>query len=390
LNRIYEKKENETDYEYGLRLIKIKNEQKPDDLEWADIVELLHLDIHRDTFRKAAGSGTPYSGYSVMKYYEEKHKAETAYQLEQLKIQMRDRQNDLNRKLRDVARTDNMIKLFKQIIKEEVQPLFNYVPQESYSNNTDMVIMVSDVHYGINNDNFFNKYSPEIAEDRLMKYLNEIIETQGIHHSENCYLFLGGDLISGAIHNSIRIENAENVIMQLRQVSILLSHFTNELSKHFNKVEVYHCPGNHSRLFQKKEDNQKGEYLDSLIPFYMQAALQNLQNVIVHVDNIYDDELCTFEVRGHLIAGVHGHKDTPGNVLNNITKLIRQIPDLILMGHRHANGLTTIDKTKVIECGSLSGMDSYCIDNRLVGSPEQVVLIISEKKLITAYSDIQL
>ena len=70
----YSKKENETDYEYGLRLIKIKNEEKPDDLEWGDIVELLGLDIHKDTLRKSAAVSSPYSGYNVMKYFEERIK----------------------------------------------------------------------------------------------------------------------------------------------------------------------------------------------------------------------------------------------------------------------------------------------------------------------------
>lgn len=51
INPKYKKLENETDYEYGLRLISIKVEEKPDDLDWEDIVTLLHLDCHRDSLR---------------------------------------------------------------------------------------------------------------------------------------------------------------------------------------------------------------------------------------------------------------------------------------------------------------------------------------------------
>ena len=64
VNQKYAKHENENDYEYGLRLISIKVEESPDDLDWQDIVEALDLNIHRDSLRKAA-STTPYSGLDV-------------------------------------------------------------------------------------------------------------------------------------------------------------------------------------------------------------------------------------------------------------------------------------------------------------------------------------
>ena len=66
----YAKRENETDYEYGLRLIKSKVEDKPNDLDWEDIVEELNLNIHRDSLRKSVQG--EYGGYSVMQHYEEK------------------------------------------------------------------------------------------------------------------------------------------------------------------------------------------------------------------------------------------------------------------------------------------------------------------------------
>ena len=71
MNPQYKKLESETDYEYGLRLISIKVEEKPDDLDWEDIVKLLNLDCHRDSLRKAANV-TDFSGYRVMQYFKEK------------------------------------------------------------------------------------------------------------------------------------------------------------------------------------------------------------------------------------------------------------------------------------------------------------------------------
>lgn len=397
----YCKKENETEYEYGLRLIKIKNEEKPDDLEWGDIVELLGLNVHRDTLRKSAVATSPYSGYCVMKYFEEKYKNEKEkveeksgelYELEQLKVQIRDERNELNKKIREMARNNNLIETFRNIISEEVEPweINKLVATYRKDNENELLVTLSDLHYGIVNDNYYNEYNPKIAKERLEKYFNEIIKIRKTYHSSVCTIFLGGDLISGQIYTTLRIENAVGVFRQIKEVSELLSQFIYDLSANFDKIRVFHVPGNHSRAFPKKSENQHGDYLDSLIPFYMQAKFQNYRSVEIHMDNKYDDEICTFKVKGHKIAAVHGHHDQVSNVLNNVVRMTGEVPEMILMGHRHSNGLTTVDRTKIVESGSLSGMDSYCIENRLVGNPEQVVLVISDDKLIKAYCDVTL
>ena len=75
VNPKYERREGEDTYEYGLRLIEIKVEQKPDDLDWEDIVEATGIECHRDSLRKAA-SVTPYSGYAVAQYFKKKYAAQ--------------------------------------------------------------------------------------------------------------------------------------------------------------------------------------------------------------------------------------------------------------------------------------------------------------------------
>ena len=90
----------------------------------------------------------------------------------------------------------------------------------------------------------------------------------------------------------------------------------------------------------------------------------------------------------------HGDKDTEKNVVYNMTKLARRarrpLPDICFLGHRHTNGLTTVDEVKVVQAGCVDGMDGYSIDKRYVGVPEQMVTVISERKKIKALCDIQL
>ena len=64
-------------------------------------------------------------------------------------------------------------------------------------------------------------------------------------------------------------------------------------------------------------------------------------------------------------------------------------PDIVLLGHRHLNGLTTVYDTKVIESGCVSGTDAYAMSIRKVNKPEQTVSVIGDDGLVCLY-DIQL
>ena len=230
-------------------------------------------------------------------------------------------------------------------------------------------------------------------EKRLQNYLNEIYELKELYHPQNAYVILGGDLIQGLIHVNARIEAKENIVMQIMRVSDLISNFINELSKMFQYVEVHSTAGNHSRSTANKEETVRGENFDLLVPFACKKDLKDVKNVSF-VDNYLECDIATFTVRGHVVYATHGDKDTVKNVVYNMTKFARKaklpLPNLCYMGHRHNNGLTTVDDVKVIESGCVDGMDSYAIDKRLVGTPEQTVTVVSENKMIKALCDIQI
>ena len=65
MNSKYLRKENEEDLDYAMRLIDIKKEERPDDLDWADIVDLLGLDLNKDSLRKS--QDTIFGGIAVYK-----------------------------------------------------------------------------------------------------------------------------------------------------------------------------------------------------------------------------------------------------------------------------------------------------------------------------------
>lgn len=308
-------------------------------------------------------------------------------ELEKERIKFRDERNEYNRIIREEARKESYIDMVKRMLSDYAPKSLNYTIPPSYKSDTDMVLVVSDLHCGIEVNHYLNHFDSNILADRFITCLNKVIEIQNRHQSENITVLIS-EVISGLIHENLRCENNENIIEQFLTVTQYVSDFLTELSKHFNNVEVLVMPGNHSRVTPKKESSLKGENIDNLLIPYLSAVLQNISNIHFHKNNI-DESIAMFSVRNNTIYAVHGDKDAPNNVVQNLTMQYGICPKLIYMGHRHKNSMETVYNTKVISAGCWSGVDNYAIDNRYNTRPETVLSVIDENGLVCNY-DIKL
>lgn len=141
LDTKYQQLPNENWRDYGIRLIGILLDQRPDDLEWQDIVDVLGLKIHRDSLRKA--QNTEFGGYAIYKYMlgkmdelKAKQADDSKYleelkqarrELENEKYKIRDERNELRRLQREESRRESFVDLVKRIIQENVEPICDEV-----------------------------------------------------------------------------------------------------------------------------------------------------------------------------------------------------------------------------------------------------------------------
>lgn len=375
------------------------------DLDWEEIADIMNKEFRDDEseYRCSSAYRKPYQ--QAKRFYEsnvfDKYEndtyinelRETKQEIRKEKQKLFDERSALNKVLREQGRMESMFDIVKRAIEEYKPVQFDYMPSNVPNSDNDQIIHLTDVHCGMNIDSPFNVFNMEILTQRLKNYLDEIYDIQKTYKSQNAYVIIGGDLIQGLIHTNARIEAKENVVMQIMKVTDLISNFIYELSKIFQNVEVHTTSGNHSRSTANKEETVHGENFDLLVPFACKKDLKNIENV-KFIDNYLDCDIATFKVRGHMVYAAHGDKDTVKNVVYHMTKFARKVnlplPDLIYLGHRHTNGLSTIDDVKVIESGCVNGMDTYTIDMRLVGTPEQTVTVVTEKKRIKALCDIQI
>lgn len=222
---------------------------------------------------------------------------ETKHEIRKEKQRLFDERRAINQTLRVNARAEQDLDMLKSLIIENGKTCFPMVESDTYISDNDLIIALSDFHLGINVDNNFGTYNAEIAEKRLKEYIQRILKIRNLHKSQNAYIVILGDILSGNIHFTTQLENRENVIEQVQKSAELISAFIYELSKYFENVYVNGVAGNHSRI-SYKDQCLRGERLDNLIPWYMKAKLSTVKNVKFIDDNNYDPTIGKIEIRG--------------------------------------------------------------------------------------------
>ena len=392
----FKRLENESDEELIYRVCS----QKDAIGTWDDVKdvlnELLDCDYGESTYRKKFQAFQKLMQANEHKFLDDdnyiKELRLERQELAKEKQKLSDERTELNRQIREQARKESYLDMIKNVLCDNTQPFEfnlnkNKIEDLCILSNKDLIVHITDVHTGIFIDNFKNHFDEDTLKKRIEKYTSKIIEIQELHKAENCYI-IASELISGLIHNNLRLQNNLDLMEQFKLVSLLIATMIKELVLHFNEIYVYTVEGNHSRIVAKKEDSLQGENMDILFPFYLEAKLQNYPSVHIEENTICQD-IAIFNVRGNNVFASHGDKDAPSTVVQNYTMMFGVKPNLVYLGHRHTNGMTTVYDTKVIESGCVSGTDQYALSIRKCNRPEQTISVIDENGLVCLY-DIQL
>ena len=371
----------------------LKRKQTDDTVEWQDVADFRSEYVgdleHRDTVRKGSKLLYEYIDAGWVNEPTENITSDSSELIAMRKerIKLSDARVDYNRLIRQEARKESYADMVKNIICQNVEPINIPVHYTLFNSTTDLLCHLTDIHTGIEIHNWKNDFDEDVLRNRIEKFTSDILDIRGQHGSENCYLVIG-EILSGLIHSNLRLQNNMDLMEQFKYISELISAMLIRMANHFNHIYVYVTPGNHSRVSPKKEEALDGENMDVLLPFYLKARLQNIENISI-CDNNIEPEIAMFNIRGNNVFAAHGHKDNPASVVQNFTMLFGIKPDIVLLGHRHTNGLTTVYDTKVIESGCVSGTDQFAMSIRKANRPEQTVSVIGEDGLICLY-DIKL
>lgn len=388
MNSKYLQKTNEKILDYAMRLIEIKKEEKPDDLDWQDIVDLLGLDLNKDSLRKS--QDTEFGGIAVYKKMKEEllnkepvdYQEEVRIQLEELKkerMKLSDERASLNRRLREKARQENLCELAKDYAKEAatVSPFSEYPVIQHNGSQKSAILTLSDFHYGLVIEEFNNEYNPIIFSERITQLYRKVCNYIDLNDVENLYVLGLGDYLSGIIHTTIRIENRESIIKQVMDISEMLAKLLYEFSKYCN-VYYYDVSDNHGRVFSNKDENLNNENFSLFVKWYLKARFEGHDRVFI-CENEINEEIGLVTIYGRNYGFTHGHRDKISDIVQNMSLMTKKFFDAIFIAHSHHFEANEVHGTYVYMNGTLSGTDAYANNARRTSNPSQNLFIINEK-----------
>ena len=394
-----EKREHESNLDWHRRLINGKLVDKTlADVDYSELSEY----VYGQPYSSDVARRMMYGSKKTLELFDEEcrevtgEEASADLDMRMLELQIErqkffDQRMAWNKMVRERAREEELNEIIQNCIASGSLPELRYedsVLHRVVGDNT-LLVSLNDLHYGANVNNAWCTYNSEICAEMMARYLEKVITIGNMQMSEDVVVWGAGDFISGNIHRSIQVSNKENVIEQVMGVSELIAQFVAGLSGNFRTVRFVSVAGNHSRIEPNKDNAITGERLDNLIEWYLKARLQNFENVIISDDHRLDNTISVFDVRGQNYCLVHGDFDTSAAKMQALQQMVGVPICAVLSGHMHHNQTNVVQGVRTVMAGSFQGMDSFCVEKRIVGQPEQMVCVCDDTG-IRCYYDIPL
>lgn len=354
---------------------------------WQDVADILNRELNHEytesKYRKTYQSFNKL--FNVMK--EKIINNDELYIREQELLlaikQERQKLNDLralvNNESRVQTRTDDMFEKIVESVKlmQDSVPFVNNTIVEKDGSTTKGILLLSDWHIGLDTTNSLNTFNMKVAKRRINKLFNTVLRENVKHNIDTLYVANIGDVVSGLIHTTTRLESREKVMEQVMNASELIAELLYNLSKDVN-IEYYSVFGNHDRIFADKKEAQNADNYCTIIDWFLKHRFLESENVNIHT-NEFDDGIGVFSIYNHNYCFTHGDKDNISNIVSNISLMTKRNYDAMFMGHRHSVAMNEVHGTYVIQNGTLSGVDEYAVNIRKSSRPSQTLVVVSEE-----------
>lgn len=262
-------------------------------------------------------------------------------------------------------------------------------------------LFLSDFHWGEvvhpSQINGVNEFNLEIARDRLGTTIEVAIRLLQILDPQMRYpgivAMLGGDMISGNIHDELQATNELNTMPTVLDLYGYLIAGLKRLAERFGRVFVPCVSGNHGRDTHKiwaKDRNHTS--FDWLLYCLLAKHFEDDKRITFQIPDGSD---AFFRVYGHRYLLTHGDQFRGGDgMIGALGPIIRgdhkkrsrnaQIAmeyDTMCLGHWHQY----IHHSRVIVNGSLKGYDEYAYQNNFGFEPPQQGLWVTHPRYGITY-----
>lgn len=385
------RKSNEEFEDYHVRLF----EDMPiHELDSDEVAELLNkeygVNYSESKWRKDYAQYAKWKDYILSKHNDDTELEKLTIkklELQKERNKLSSEKNELNKWIREQARTENIYEKIEQAITN-LSPI--QVPKfeiKENNNKRTAIIDIADSHFGSEgkilgfNNEVLAEYNVEIFKRRMWELLEHtisIIEKEKLTHVTVLNL---SDSIDGLLHmNQLQFQQL-GVADQVMQFAEFMSEWLNALSEYVT-IDYRSVLGNHSE--NRYLNSSRGEFvqenMERLIVWYLKTRLCENKRI-----KVYDAKsIIYFDVLGTKVLATHGQDEKNLEISIKDYMMIYNVNvHLFKTGHLHhlnnkvigMNGLQNIEH---MQSPSMCGINEYSLKLKKTANAGSLITIFEE------------
>ncbi len=288
------------------------------------------------------------------------------------------------RQVRKLTRQANKDLVFLEEVKAGLAHInFNkvYKPKakKNASGNKELVICLSDIHYGALVDMPENKYNTKMVADLLANYADKVIDIIRKEHVSKAHVVNLGDLVEHAYMRAQNLYSAEETLSEqiINVTEIIINKFLVPIAENVKSLDYSAIAGNHDRIQGDKNSSLSTDHVVRISNKIIQVYTEGTKTNIKYVES--PDYFKKLNVKGFKFAFVHGDRDNlkRKSSLAEISALHDTQFDAVIGGHIHHFVMSEVGENKYqVNFGSVKGIDDYSMAiGSKAGRSQGVILV---------------
>lgn len=199
---------------------------------------------------------------------------------------------------------------------------------------------------------------------------------------EALHLFALGDMVTGDIHDELRVTNERVLLDTVVQLAYDMGAWIESFVPEFPEIIIDGISGNHGRTTKKPQAKQGWNNYDWLFYRVLEVYLARYESITIRAPKSLQTPVSVFDHRVLLLHGDGIPSNHPGIPWGGVTRRVSELAktyqamgqpvDYYFLGHFHDANL--LGAGKVIVNASVKGPDEYSLKKYGGGSPAMQVL----------------
>lgn len=244
----------------------------------------------------------------------------------------------------------------------------------------ELVVCLSDIHYGAVVDIPENKYNTKLVPSLLSLYAEKVVELIKKECVKNVHIVNLGDLVEHAYMRAQNLYSAEETLSEqiIHVTEAIINSFLLPISREAKNVFYSAIAGNHDRMQGDKNSSLNADHIVRISNKIVQIYASTTKSNIWYIEA--PDYYYKLNIKNRFnFIFVHGDRNsmTKNTTLAELSSLYNTQFNAVIAGHVHHFDMKEVGKNRYqVSFGSIKGIDDYSMRIGASSGRSQGVILV--------------